>query len=204
MSKLITFEGIDGSGKSTQVSLFEERLKDEGIACEVFREPGGTGLSEEIRKILLYYKGEIDPVAETLLFSAARAQISAEKVKPLLNAGKVVILDRFYDSTTAYQGFARGALDKKDIHTINRIASHGLVPDLTFYLRLEVQDALPRISDNKDRMEQTGIEFYQKVIDGFDELAARESRFCTIPATLPKEQVHDRIWEYYQAMVQTG
>lgn len=201
MGKLISFEGVDGSGKSTQISLFQERLKSEGFACRVFREPGGTELSEKIREILLHYKGEVDSVAETLLFSAARAQITSEKVKPLLETDTIVILDRFFDSTTAYQGFARGALNSEDVKTINRIASHGITPDLTIYLRLEVDEALPRISQNKDRMEQAGVDFYQKVIDGFDYLADNESRFRTISAAPPKHEVHERIWQAFLELI---
>ncbi len=201
MGKLISFEGVDGSGKSTQISLLEKRLKSEGYFCRVFREPGGTELSEKIREILLHYKGEIDPVAETLLFSSARAQIISEKVRPLLETDTIVVLDRYFDSTTAYQGFAREALSFDDLKIINRIATHGITPDLTIYLRLKFDEALPRISKNKDRMEKAGVEFYHKVIEGFDHLAENESRFRTISAKPPKNEVHEQIWTAFSDLM---
>ncbi|HAH50789.1 MAG TPA: dTMP kinase [Balneola sp.] len=188
---LITFEGIDGSGKSTQISLLKKYITNSGKDVEVLREPGGTDISELIRGMLLNPEIEIDPVTELLLFSSARSQLIAEKVKPLLAKDVVIILDRFYDSTTAYQGYGRGSLPIDQVHQINRVASHGIAPDITFYLRLSLEESANRTAHmEKDRMEQSGIEFYQNVIKGFDELAEKEVRFMTIDASKTVEEVH--------------
>jgi dTMP kinase len=191
---LITFEGIDGSGKSTQISLLKEKIKESVKEVVVLREPGGTDISELIRGMLLNPEIEIDPVTELLLFSSARSQLIAEKVKPLLSKDVVVILDRFYDSTTAYQGYGRGSLPIDQVHQINRVASHGIAPDITFYLRLSLEESAIRTAHmQKDRMEQSGVEFYENVIKGFDELAKAENRFVTIDASKNVEEVHKLI-----------
>lgn len=191
---LITFEGIDGSGKSTQISLLKEHLSKSGKEVQVLREPGGTDISELIRGMLLNPEIEIDPVTELLLFSSARSQLIAEKVKPLLAKGVVVILDRFYDSTTAYQGYGRKSIPIDQVHQINKIASHEIAPDVTFYLRLSLEESAKRTAHmQKDRMEQSGIEFFQNVIKGFDELSKSEERFVTIDASKNVEEVHDLI-----------
>jgi len=191
---LITFEGIDGSGKSTQISLLKEKIKESGKEVVVLREPGGTDISELIRGMLLNPEIEIDPVTELLLFSSARSQLIAEKVKPLLSEDVVVILDRFYDSTTAYQGYGRKSLPIDQVHQINRVASHGIAPDLTFYLRLSLEESSKRTAHmQKDRMEQSGVEFYENVIKGFDELAKSEERFVTIDASQTADEVHQLI-----------
>lgn len=191
---LITFEGIDGSGKSTQISLLKEYLTNSGKKVQVLREPGGTDISELIRGMLLNPEIEIDPVTELLLFSSARSQLIAEKVKPLLAKGVVVILDRFYDSTTAYQGYGRKSIPIDQVHQINKIASHEIAPDVTFYLRLSLEESAKRTAHmQKDRMEQSGIEFFQNVIKGFDELSKTEERFVTIDASKNVDEVHDLI-----------
>lgn len=191
---LITFEGIDGSGKSTQISLLKDHLSKSGKEVRVLREPGGTDISELIRGMLLNPEIEIDPVTELLLFSSARSQLIAEKVKPLLADGVVVILDRFYDSTTAYQGYGRKSIPIDQVHQINKIASHEIAPDVTFYLRLSLEESAKRTAHmQKDRMEQSGIEFFQNVIKGFDELSKSEERFVTIDASKNVDEVHDLI-----------
>lgn len=193
----ITFEGIDGSGKSTQIRLLKKRLHELNQAVEVYREPGGTHLSEEIREILLNSSHNIDPVTEVLLFSSARSQLVAEKVIPKLEQDEVVILDRFYDSTTAYQGYGRKSLSIEQIRMLNKIAGHGIVPDLTFYLRIELDESKKRTEQfEKDRMEQSGDEFFEKVIQGFDELARQEKRFITLDSTKPREKVQEEIWNH--------
>jgi len=191
---LITFEGIDGSGKSTQISLLKDHLSKSGKEVRVLREPGGTDISELIRGMLLNPEIEIDPVTELLLFSSARSQLIAEKVKPLLADGVVVILDRFYDSTTAYQGYGRKSIPIDQVHQINKIASHEIAPDVTFYLRLSLEESAKRTAHmQKDRMEQSGIEFFQNVIKGFDELSESEERFVTIDASKSVDEVHNLI-----------
>ena len=198
----ITFEGIDGSGKTTQIKLLKEKLGQEGHAVAVFREPGGTQISEKIREILLDANLEIDPVTELLLFSAARSQLVAEKVVPLQKSGTVVILDRFFDSTTAYQGYGRKSVSIKNIREINEIASHSQEPDLTFYMKISLEQAKKRTRDKrKDRMELSGDDFYRNVIKGFDSLALSEERFVTLDATAPQQQVHDQIWEQVVAQL---
>lgn len=190
----ITFEGIDGSGKSTQIILLRQKLLEADHAVTVFREPGGTEVSEKVRSLLLNPEFDIDPVAELLLFSSARAQLMAEKVRPLLDNGEIVILDRFYDSTTAYQGYGRGSLPLGDIHRLNKIASHNLKPDVTFYLQISLEKAQKRTATvQKDRMELGGTSFFTKVIEGFEALAEKEKRFHTIDAEQPADMIHRQI-----------
>ncbi|MAL16345.1 MAG: dTMP kinase [Balneola sp.] len=192
---LITFEGIDGSGKSTQISLLKEKLIELGHRVEVFREPGGTDVSEMIRGMLLNPEIDIDPVTELLLFSSARSQLVAEKVRPLLKENVIVILDRFYDSTIAYQGFGRESMPIEQIHQINAAATHKMIPDFTFYLRLSLEEAAERTKNfEKDRMELSGDSFYKRVFEGFEHLARTESRFKTINAGLAPESIHAEIF----------
>lgn len=194
---LITFEGIDGSGKSTQIDLLKDKLQNAGHKVVVLREPGGTDISELIRGMLLNPEIEIDPVTELLLFSSARSQLMAEKVKPLLAENAVVILDRFYDSTTAYQGYGRGSLPLEQVHQINAVASHSIAPDLTFYLKLSLEESAKRTAHmQKDRMEKSGEAFFRRVIQGFDDLAEQEDRFVTIDASQSQDQVHAQIVEH--------
>lgn len=190
----ITFEGIDGSGKSTQIRLLKNYFDSENREAYTFREPGGTAISEQIRKLLLHGGDEMDSVTELLLFSAARSQLISQKVAPLLDAGKIVILDRFYDSTITYQGYGRSSAPIEEIQQLNKIASHHRIPDITFYLRITPKMAQKRTeTGEKDRMEKSGIEFYNKVCKGFDELSESEQRFKTIDATLPVKEIHEQI-----------
>jgi dTMP kinase len=175
---LITFEGIDGCGKSTQIDLLKKYLDSVNAGYSVFREPGGTGISENIRSLLLHDSPEMDPVTELLLFSAARSQLIKEKVIPMLSINKIVILDRFYDSTTAYQGFGRKSADIESILNLNRLASHQVVPHITLYLKIDPEVAALRTQNSKkDRMERSGIEFFKRVVEGYNELAKKEGRF---------------------------
>ena len=188
---LITFEGIDGCGKSTQIELLKEYFDRNSVKYSVFREPGGTEISESIRKLLLHDTDDMHPVTELLLFSAARSQLLIEKVKPLLEKDEIVILDRFYDSTTAYQGFGRELGNQDELKTLNRLASHHTVPDLTFYLKISPEEAAARTEGTKkDRMENSGDSFFQKVVDGYDYLSQTEERYHTIDATLQPDKIH--------------
>ncbi len=191
---LITFEGIDGCGKSTQIELLKNYFIDKGIPFSFFREPGGTEISERIRSLLLHETKEMDPVTELLLFSAARSQLINEKILPLLKKNQMVILDRFYDSTTAYQGYGRESADLASIQTLNRMATHNTKPDLTFYLKIQPEAAARRTSKNeKDRMENSGTGFFKKVVDGYDTLAKQEKRFHIINAEMSPDQIHSEI-----------
>ncbi len=193
---LISFEGIDGCGKSTQIKLLKHRLIEQNYDVSVFREPGGTDVSEQIRGILLNPEIDLDPVSELLLFSAARAQLIASMVKPRLEKGEIVILDRFFDSTTAYQGYGRSSMGIDEIHLLNKIASHHIEPDVTFYLKIDLNTSESRrASFSKDRMEQAGADFFAKVIEGYDSLAAQFDRIITINAVPAPAEVHEQIWD---------
>ena len=144
---LVSFEGGDGCGKSTQIKLFTEFLKRENIDFLCTREPGGTDVGEEIREILLHSKGKMSAETEFLLFSASRSKIVEDVIKPALKEGKVVVLDRYYDSSYTYQGYA-GDLKVKDLENITEFAIKGTVPNLTFLLDLSYEDAMKR--KNKD------------------------------------------------------
>ncbi|MEX0646591.1 MAG: dTMP kinase [Balneolaceae bacterium] len=200
---LISFEGIDGCGKSTQIKLLKTWLNKRNISYSVFREPGGTEISEKIRNLLLHETREMNPVTELLLFSAARSQLITEKVIPLLKKGEVVILDRFFDSTTAYQGYGRKSADLKSIDTLNQLAAHAIVPELTFYLRIDVKEAEKRTRDsNKDRMENAGGEFFSRVCHGYDEIAKKEKRFIKIDASDSPDAIHQQIIQVFESFQQ--
>jgi len=165
---LITFEGIDGSGKSTQIQMLEHEFNKLGVEYKTFREPGGTELSEKIREILLDKENiELISTAESLLFAAARAQLTAEQIKPAIEKGEFVICDRFTDSTIAYQGYGRG-LNIKQLEEINYIATDGLTPDITFILDINPEAAAVRMeAEVSDRMEETGVDFFRRIREGY-------------------------------------
>lgn len=191
---LITFEGIDGSGKSTQIQLLKNWLEAQKKKAVIFREPGSSSLSEQIREILLDSKNDIHPVAEMLLFSAARAQLVATQIKPQLEEGTIVLLDRYYHSTLAYQGFGRKAATIEAIQHLNSLATLGLEPDMTFLLEISYDEAQNRrVGTQKDRMEQTGEQFYKDVIKGYSTLNAMYSNFFSIDATQTVEEIHEQI-----------
>lgn len=171
----ITFEGIDGCGKTTQIKLLAEYLDQKGIKNVMLREPGGVKISEEIRTLLLDAHEKIEPITELMLFSAARAQLVETLLKPKLAAGISVLCDRFYDSTTAYQGFGRG-LDVAMIDNINKAATGGLEPDLTIFLDISVAESKNRTCRQiADRIEQSGDNFFERVRAGFIALSEKYS-----------------------------
>lgn len=198
---LITFEGIDGAGKSTQVSKLKRYLQQKGREVLTLREPGGTPEAELIRELLLTSRNDFTATGELLLFAASRAELVQKVILPALGSGCAVILDRFFDSTTAYQGYGRG-LDRTMLEEINRIASCGLKPDITFYLDLTPEDALLRKfsekslpltfdSEELDRMENSGLEFYRKVREGYKAIGeADRNRIVQIDALLPPQEIH--------------
>lgn len=177
--KLITLEGIDNSGKSTQARRLTSYLRRKGFGVLLIREPGGTEISEKIRKILLSRQShKLSRPAELLLYQAARAQLASEKIIPALKQGKIVVCDRFYDSTAAYQGYARG-LELKLIKKLNEFASGGLVPDLTILVDLPAWIALRRGRKNQelpDRLEKEKLRFHQKVRAGYLAIARKNRR----------------------------
>lgn len=171
---LITFEGIDGCGKSTQLQLIGDLLESRGLKVHRLREPGGTEFSESIREILLSSKNKINDIAELLLFEAARSNLVESFIKPALSRDEYVLCDRFYDSTTAYQGYGR-QIDLNIIKQCNEIATGGLKPNLTFYLKISLKNAKLRAGNReKDRIEKAGDEFFKRVFLGFEEIAASE------------------------------
>jgi len=199
---LINFEGIDGCGKTTQMGLLLDRLLGNGHDTIALREPGGTDVSEAIRTLLLDDKYHIEPIAELLLFSAARAQLTAQRIRPALHSGQIVLLDRYYDSTTAYQGYGRQQLSLEAIDEVNKVATGGLEPDVTFYFDVDIDLAFSRRSAQADRMEQSGRDFYQRVRDGYLALAIRHAdRFVTLDASLPMQHIHELVWTHVQIQI---
>ena len=181
VGKLITFEGIDGAGKSTQIQLLEAEFNKLGVLYKTFREPGGTDLSEKIREILLDKDNlELYSNTESLLFAAARAQLTVEQIKPAIAKGECVICDRFTDSTIAYQGHGRG-LNIKNLEMINNIATEGLTPDITFILDIDPGKASERMkSESPDRMEAGGIDFFQKIRQGYHQIMEQFPYRCIV------------------------
>jgi dTMP kinase len=166
--KLIVFEGAEGAGKSTQIRLLLERLAGDGIVAASFREPGGTPVGDAIRAIVLAREGEMSPATEALLFMASRAELVAREVKPALKKGSVVVLDRFFLSTYAYQIAGRG-LAEADVRAANHLATGGLVPDITILLDISAKEGLARAErrGGRDRVEKAGDEFHQRVNEAF-------------------------------------
>jgi len=196
MSLFITFEGGEGSGKSTQAKLLHRRLYRLAIPVLLTHEPGVTSLGKKITRILKW-QGELalSPVAELLLFNVSRAQLVTEVIKPALEKGQIVICDRFADSSIAYQGYGRG-IDISEVEKANNIATSGLKPDLTFLLDMPVEPAFSRKTDKKDRFEEESVEFHERVRKGYQVLAKAEpERWCVIDATISKEEVSGIIWE---------
>lgn len=187
--KLFTFEGSEGSGKSTQIELLADELEGMGHEVVVTREPGGTEIGEEIRHLLIHNSaGEnMAPEAELLLFAAARAQLVRQVVIPGLEAGKIILCDRFLDSTTVYQGAAR-SISSDPVSYINQFAAAEIIPDLTFILDVPAEESIARvkrrITDLPDRMEQENVEFYKKVREGYLLLAhSLPERFHVVDGT---------------------
>ncbi len=169
----VTFEGIDGCGKTTQAILTYQYLAARGMRVRLLREPGATATAEKIREVLLDEKLSIAPVTELLLYEAARSELTSQEIRPLLAAGYTVLCDRFYDSTTAYQGFGR-KLDIRMVRSLNRLAVGNLKPDLTFLLDLDLRTARSRRGKHPDRLESQPKAFFARVRSGFLELARKE------------------------------
>jgi dTMP kinase len=187
----ISLEGIDGSGKSTQARRLVEALGEDTVAI---REPGGTGAAERIRELLADPGVELEPLAELMLFLAARADLTERVIRPALEAGRRVVADRFSDSSVAYQGTARG-LGVGEVIGLCEIATDGLWPDLTLLLRLDPEAGLGR-ADGEDRFEQEGLELQRAVATAYEEIAMIASdRVVVIDASGSVEEVHERVME---------
>ena len=196
MSKgfLVSLEGPEGAGKTSVLEALIPVLEDRGVEVLTTREPGGVLIGEKIREVILDPSHtEMDPKTELLLYIASRRQHLVEKVLPALAAGKLVIMDRFIDSSVAYQGFGRG-LDIEAIDWLNEFATDGLKPDLTLYFDIEVEEGLARIAANSDRevnrLDMEGLDLHQKVRQGYLSLLEKEAdRIVKIDASLPLDQV---------------
>jgi dTMP kinase len=195
----ITFEGSEGSGKSTQVQRLAARLQRSGVQYLVTREPGGTPIGETIRELLQFasHNSGMTPEAELLLFEASRSQLVREIIKPALERGLCVIADRFFDSTTAYQGAAR-ALDRDTVDRLNAFAAGDCIPDVTFVLDIDAASANSRMQEprRQDRMEQEPEEFYQRVRQAYHDLATREPhRIVLINGARDADEIGNEIWK---------
>lgn len=202
---LITFEGIDGSGKSTQAALLVQRLRSTGADPLAVREPGGTAVSEAIRQILLDARSIVSPRSEMLLFAAARAQLVEEVIRPTLETGRPVICDRFYDSTTAYQGGGRGIAAAGWLAEFHRFTTGGLIPHRTYLVDVPLEVAAQRRGDSNDRMEAAGDPFFRRVREAYRHLAETDpSRFLVLDGTHPVDALHDEVWADVQDLTGTG
>jgi len=197
----LSFEGIEGSGKSTQVKLLAGYLKSKGLTVLTTEEPGGTKISLKIREILLSIENNMDPLTELLLYNSSRAQHIREVIYPALTRNTIVVTDRFSDSTTAYQGYARG-IDLAIIKTLDEIVASDLKPFLTFLLDIDVEEGLKRNqkAQKKDRFEIETVEFHNRVRKGYLQIASEEpERVKLINASGSAEEVHKKIIEILEA-----
>ena len=208
----ITFEGTEGSGKSTQVPLLVERLREWGHAVRIFREPGGTPIGEEIRHTLKHSHANaaMTAEAELLLMNASRAQLVREVIRPALSRGEIIICDRFYDSTTAYQGYGR-QLDLATVRHVIDLAVGNTRPDLTLFLRVPVAVSEERLRSRqatmpfiRDRIEEADRAFFERVAKGYDETAAAEpKRIQVVNAAGTIEEIQAAIWRIVAPLVAT-
>ncbi len=206
----ISFEGIDGSGKSTQLVLLRDWLEERGHKTITVREPGATALSESIREILLSNRQSITPSAELLLFSAARVQLVEHIIAPALTEGRIVLCDRYVDSTTAYQGFGR-QLTMADVAACNRLATQGVMPTVTLFIDVPYDQAQLRMqfhpaAGEPDRMERSGRAFFERVRTGYLDIAAQEPERCHVVDGLREraEIHHDILNIVVPALVRCG
>ncbi|MEI7998212.1 MAG: dTMP kinase [Candidatus Omnitrophota bacterium] len=200
--KFITFEGSEGSGKSTQSGMVLEYLKSKKLPVMLLREPGGVKISEKIRKILLDVKSKgMGDECETLLYMAARAQLVKEVLKPALDQGKIVLCDRFLDSTIAYQGGGNG-VDGMTIEKIGRFAVGGIKPNLTLLFDINTKEGLSRTNAQKDRIELRPLEYHNRVRQGYLTLAKKEPRrIKVISVNAPKEIIFERVKTYIDKII---
>lgn len=193
---LFTFEGIDGSGKSTQAVLVSDFLRERGFNVLLLREPGSTPAAEKIRELVLDPALDVSPRTELLLYQAARADLVAQKIMPALQSGAIVLCDRFYDSTTAYQHYGR-KLPLDLVLTLNQFASGGLKPKLTFLFELPLETALARRGSSSDRLESESHAFHERVRKGFLSIARAEpARVKQIDASVDKNEIFAEVRKF--------
>ena len=205
MSLFISFEGGEGSGKSTQAERLAQRLRDCGYEVLKTYEPGGTTLGDELRELLKKHRDvQLAPESELLLFAAARSQLTREVIRPALQKGTVVICDRYMDSTTAYQGYGR-LLPLETVETINEVATGGLRPDLVVFLDMPPDESIKRKRQPRDRIEIENASFHQRVRDGYHELARRDhQRWLVINAATLPDQVEQEVWARVEPLLPEG
>jgi len=197
----VTFEGADGCGKTTQLNLLKDYLLAKGYDVVLTREPGGKGLGEQLREILLNYDGEVSDRCESLLFLADRAQNIDTIVKPAIEQGKIVLCDRHIDSTTAYQGYGR-KLDINQINMLNNLATNGLKPDLTLVFDVDIETSMQRVGKEKDRMESAGRDFFNRVRNGYLEIAKQfPDRIKVINSAKSIEEVQNEVLKIVQERI---
>lgn len=185
----ITLEGADGCGKTTQLNLLKEYLTSRGYEIVVTREPGGKGLGEKLREILLNYDGEVSDRCEAFLYLADRAQNIDTIIKPAINSGKIVLCDRHTDSSVAYQGYGREQ-NIDNINMLNELAVNGVHPDLTIVFDIDTEISMARVGAEKDRLESAGIEFHKRVRNGYLEIAKKNpQRIKVVDASQTIEDV---------------
>lgn len=185
----ITLEGADGCGKTTQLNLLKEYLTSKGYEIVVTREPGGKGLGEKLREILLNYDGEVSDRCEAFLYLADRAQNIDTIIKPAINLGKIVLCDRHTDSSVAYQGYGREQ-NIDNINMLNELAVNGVHPDLTIVFDIDTETSMARVGAEKDRLESAGIEFHKRVRNGYLEIAKKNpQRIKVVDASQTIEDV---------------
>ena len=202
----ITFEGPEGAGKSTQIRLLAARLEAGGVAHLLTREPGGTDVGDRLRELVLDSRSRVSAMTEFLIYSASRAQLVHEVVRPALERGLVVVCDRYVDSSYAYQGHGRG-LDMAKLRAVSEAATGGLTPQLTVLLDLDPALGLSRAArvNTPDRIEAAGLAFHGRVRQGFLALAAAEpGRFLLLDAALQEDALAERIWQVVQALLPPG
>jgi dTMP kinase len=203
MALFITFEGGEGSGKSIQAKILYRRLSELAVSVVLTHEPGVTVLGKRIDRILKWTTNvDISPIAELLMFNVSRAQLVKEIIADALQTGRTVICDRFYDSTTAYQGYGRG-IDIEMVKTINSIATGGLTPDLTIFLDMPPEEGFKRkIHDRPDRFETESINFHRRVRQGYLEMAKDEPvRWLVVDGTQKKETIAGIIWKRVSELI---
>ncbi len=201
----LAFDGIDGAGKSTQIRMLTEWLEGQQIACELVRDPGSSPLGEAVRDLLLHREEiPIAPVAEMLLYMAARAQLVSQRIVPALVAGRWVISDRFLLANVVYQGAGHG-LPVETLWDVGAVATHALSPDITILLDLPVELAMSRMKGPQDRLEKRGQDYFQRVRDGFLTQLPRASRkTLVVDATQTPEVIHQRIVAFLTSTLKVG